>query len=154
MPNVPGHPVPRPSSVWPSAGAGAACRPLSHDAVRLHPGSWLGAWQALNRAATIPHCLGQLAETGALDNLGRKAGEFAGPWRGMWFSDSDVYKTLESIGWELDSGDELRSAYTAIVDLVAKAQDDDGYVHSWFGLDGHEPWSDLTNGHEMYCAGH
>ena len=24
MPNVPGHPVPRPSSVWPSAGAGAA----------------------------------------------------------------------------------------------------------------------------------
>ena len=140
--------------MWPSAGAGAACRPLSHDAVRLHPGSWLGAWQALNRAATIPHCLGQLAETGALDNLGRKAGEFAGPWRGMWFSDSDVYKTLESIGWELDSGDELRSAYTAIVDLVAKAQDDDGYVHSWFGLDGHEPWSDLTNGHEMYCAGH
>lgn len=83
MPNVPGHPVPRPSSVWPSAGAGAACRPLSHDAVRLHPGSWLGAWQALNRAATIPHCLSRLAETGALDNLRRKAGEFAGPRRGM-----------------------------------------------------------------------
>ncbi len=41
-----------------------------------------------------------------------------------------------------------------MTETVAQAQDDDGYVHSWFGLDGREPWSDLTNGHEMYCAGH
>ena len=41
-----------------------------------------------------------------------------------------------------------------MTNVIAKAQDGDGYVHSWFGLDGHEPWSDLTNGHEMYCAGH
>ena len=150
----PGRPVPRPGLVQPSDGARTACRPLGHDAIRLDPGSWLGAWQVLNRTATIAHCVRQLAESGSLDNLRRKTGEFDGPRRGLWFSDSDVYKTLESIGWELDSGDELRSAYTALVDLVAKAQDEDGYLHSWFGLDGHEPWSDLTNGHEMYCAGH
>ena len=65
MPNVQGRPVPRPGSVWLSDGAGAVCRPLGHNAVRLHPGSWLGTWQALNRAATIPHCLSQLAETGS-----------------------------------------------------------------------------------------
>ncbi len=150
----PGRPVSRPGSVQPSARARAACRPLGHDAVRLYPRSWLGRWQVLNRAATIPHCLRQLDESGALDNLRRKAGEFTGPRRGLWFSDSDIYKTLESIGWELGSDDELRWAYDGLVDLVAKAQDEDGYVHSWFGLDGHEPWSDLTNGHEMYCAGH
>jgi uncharacterized protein len=154
MSRPPGRPGPRPGSVQPSAGARAACRPLGHDAVRLDPGNWLGAWQVLNRAATIPHCVSELAESGSLDNLRRKTGEFGGSRRGMWFSDSDVYKTLEGIGWELDSGEELRSAYTALVDLVAKAQDEDGYLHSWFGLDGHEPWSDLTNGHEMYCAGH
>jgi DUF1680 family protein len=154
MSRPPGRPGPRPGSVQPSAGARAACRPLGHDAVRLDPGNWLGAWQVLNRAATIPHCVSELAESGSLDNLRRKTGEFGGPRRGMWFSDSDVYKTLEGIGWELDSGEELRSDYTALVDLVAKAQDEDGYLHSWFGLDGHEPWSDLTNGHEMYCAGH
>jgi len=152
--SCPPGPGTRPGSVQPSAGARAACRPLGHDAVRLDPESWLGAWQVLNRAATIPHCVGQLAESGSLDNLRRKTGEFDGPRRGMWFSDSDVYKALEGIGWELDSGDELRSAYAALVDLLAKAQDEDGYLHSWFGLDGHEPWSDLTNGHEMYCAGH
>ena len=132
----------------------AVFSPLGHQAASLRPGGWLGAWQAVNRAATIPHCLQQLAETGTLDNLRRKAGEFAGPRRGLWFSDSDVYKTLEGVGWELDSGAGLRSAFTAITDLIARAQDDDGYVHSWFGLDGREPWSDLTNGHEMYCAGH
>ena len=131
----------------------AVLSPLGHNAVSLRPGSWLGTWQAVNRAETIPHCLKQLAETGTLDNL-RKTGEFAGPRRGLWFSDSDVYKTLEGVGWELASGTELRSAFTAITGLIARAQDDDGYVHSWFGLDGREPWSDLTNGHEMYCAGH
>ena len=154
MSSLLGRSGPRPGSVQPSAGARAACRPLGHDAVRLDPGSWLGAWQVLNRTATIPHCVEELAESGSLDNLRRKTGEFGGSRRGMWFSDSDVYKTLEGIGWELDSGDELRSDSTALVDLVAKAQDEDGYLHSWFGLDGHEPWSDLTNGHEMYCAGH
>jgi len=135
-------------------GARAACRPLGHDAVRLKPESWLGAWQAVNRAATIPHCIRQLAETGTLDNLRRKAGEFAGPRRGMRFSDSDVYKTLEAIGWEHDPAAELLSASSAMTDTIVRAQDDDGYVHSWYGLDGHDPWSDLTNGHEMYCAGH
>ena len=135
-------------------GARAACRPLSHDAVRLEPEGWLGAWQAVNRAATIPHCVSQMTESGALDNLRRKAGAFAGPRRGYLFSDSDVYKTLEAIGWERDPAGELRAAASAMTETVAKAQDDDGYVHSWFGLDGREPWSDLTNGHEMYCAGH
>jgi uncharacterized protein len=150
MANAPGRPGP----VRLGDGARAACRPLGHDAVRLGPESWLGAWQAVNRAATIPHCAGQLAEAGALDNLRRKAGEFAGPRRGMLFSDSDVYKTLEAVGWELDPAAELRAAASRMTETVAKAQDGDGYVHSWFGLDGREPWSDLTNGHEMYCAGH
>ena len=69
------------------------------NAVALRPEGWLGAWQAVNRAATIPHCIRQLTESGALDNLRRKTGEFTGARRGMWFSDSDVYKTLEAIGW-------------------------------------------------------
>jgi DUF1680 family protein len=136
--------------VHPTAQAHTARVPLGHDAVSLDPGGWLGAWQELNRAATIPHCVAQLAETGTLDNLRRKTGEFTGPRRGLWFSDSDIYKTLEALGWENGFGEE----FAELTALIADAQDDDGYVHSWWGLDGHEPWSDLTNGHEMYCAGH
>ena len=154
MSDAPSPSGPRGGSVRLTDAARAARRPLGHEAVRLRPGGWLGAWQATNRAATIPHCLEQLAKTGSLDNFRRKAGEFAGPRRGMWFSDSDVYKALEGVGWELGSSAELRSAFTALTDLIAQAQDSDGYLHSWFGIDGREPWSDLTDGHEMYCAGH
>jgi DUF1680 family protein len=144
----------RPGSVHPTATAIAALRPLDHDAVRLAPEGWLGSWQVLNREVTIPHCLDQLQQTGTLDDLRRKAGESDGPRRRLWFSDSDVYKTLEGVGWELDASETLREAFATITALIARAQDDDGYVHSWFGLDGHDRWSDLTNGHEMYCAGH
>lgn len=120
----------RPGTVRLGDGAHAALVPLGHNAVALRPEGWLGAWQAVNRAATIPHCIGQLTESGALDNLRRKTGEFTGARRGMWFSDSDVYKTLEAIGWELDSSGELRSAFGTMTNVIAKAQDGDGYVHS------------------------
>jgi uncharacterized protein len=144
----------RPGVVRPTSGALAARQPLGHDEVRLSEDGWLGAWQRLNREATLPHCLSELEETGTVDNLRRKTGEFDGPRRGLWFSDSDIYKTLEGIGWELDGDTDLRAAYTSLVELIGKAQDDDGYIHSWFGLDGKERWSNLTTGHEMYCAGH
>ena len=42
MADTPGRPGP----VRLGDGARAACRPLSHDAVRLEPEGWLGAWQA------------------------------------------------------------------------------------------------------------
>lgn len=150
----PSSPRRQAGSVQPTPGALAVRHPLGHDDVTLDPRGWLGSWQEVNRAATISHCVAKLEQTGPLDNLRRKTGEFAGPRRGMWFTDSDVYKTLEAIGWELARGDGLRPQYTEMTGLIARAQDDDGYVHSWFGLDGREPWSDLTNGHEMYCAGH
>lgn len=150
----PNSPRRRAGSVQPTPGALTVRHPLGHDDVTLDPRGWLGTWQAVNRAATISHCVAKLEQTGPLDNLRRKTGDYSGPRRGMWFTDSDIYKTLEAIGWELARGDGLRPQYTELTELIARAQDDDGYIHSWFGLDGREPWSDLTNGHEMYCAGH
>ncbi len=39
-------------------------------------------------------------------------------------------------------------------ELVAAAQQPDGYLNSYWQLDGRERWSDLEMGHELYCAGH
>ena len=53
----------------------------------------------------------------------------------MWFADSDVYKTLEAAAWELGRrrrGPELREFIDATAALLAKAQDDDGYLNSYF----------------------
>jgi uncharacterized protein len=81
-----------------------ARRPVPLGAVTLGPGM-LGDWQRLNRTATIPHCLDRLESTGVLDNLRRLVGESDAPFRGPLFADSDLYKTLEAIGWEAVTGD-------------------------------------------------
>jgi hypothetical protein len=127
------------------------------DALRLDPGGLLGAWQARNAAATLPHCIDRLEEDGALPNLRRVPGG-AAAHRGMWFSDSDVYKTLEAAAWELGrdpSQERLAGFLRETAGLLAAAQDPDGYLDSYFQHDHPDRrWQDLTAGHELYCAGH
>ena len=49
----------------------------------------------------------------------------------------------------------LREFLEKTTDLLAAAQDGDGYLNSWFqGVLPERRWRDLTWGHEMYCAGH
>jgi DUF1680 family protein len=126
--------------------------------VVLEPGGRLGRWQQSNADATLPHCVANLEASGALGNLRHVAGQSAEPFRGMWFADSDVYKTLEGAAWQLGARDAgvgvLRGFVDSTVELIAAAQDD-GYLNSWFQLVHPEDrWQDLRWGHEMYCAGH
>ncbi len=76
----------------------------------------------------------------------------------MWFSDTDVYKTLEAIGWELarPGGDpQLRRFLAETVELLARAQGTDGYLNSYFTLVRPEiRFQELDWSHELYCAGH
>ena len=58
-------------------------RPLAGEAVALDSGGLLGGWQALNRSATIDHCIAQLEAAGNLDNLRRLRDPAAGPFRGF-----------------------------------------------------------------------
>lgn len=140
----------------PTAGAGSALHPLGHDAVSLD-GGFLADWQRRNRDGTIPHAIEQLEASHALDNLRRITGEHEGAFVGFWFADSDVYKTLEAIGWEAGRGgaDAFLPFVDATVDLLARAQADDGYLNSHFQVD--QPERELTElrwSHELYCLGH
>ena len=126
----------------------ARLRPLE---ATLDPGGLLGGWQALNRSATIGHCIARLEVAGNLGNLRRLREADAGPFRGFWFADSDVYKVLEAVGW--DGGWDAFADDT--VALLRDVQDDDGYLNSWIqGVHPDRRWPQLETSHELYCAGH
>jgi hypothetical protein len=129
------------------------------DEVVLAQDGELGAWQARNSARTLPYCVEQVLESGAVRNLQHVAERRVGdaPHEGMHFSDSDIYKVLEAAAW--DSARRLPGVVEQFVEdvsvLLVRAQREDGYLNSWF--QGQRPdlvWRDLRWGHELYCAGH
>ncbi|WP_066588956.1 glycoside hydrolase family 127 protein [Cellulomonas timonensis] len=150
-------PSPHSGPVAPRATERLAQRPLPSGSVRLDPAGHLGAWQRLNATATLPHCVEMLERSGALDNLRRVAGRFEGPYVGYNFADSDVYKVLEAIGWEIGrTGTTEWDGFLAdTLELLCAAQDSDGYLDSWVqGTRPGERFADLRWSHELYCAGH
>jgi DUF1680 family protein len=116
--------------------------------------------RALDRNArkTIPHCIAKLEEVHNLRNLRRLTGESDDPFAGYIFQDSDIYKALEAVAWQLGRADddELRAFYFNTVDLLERAQREDGYLDSAFQLEEGTkvPWSDFEHGHELYVLGH
>jgi DUF1680 family protein len=140
----------------PRTDAHLVLRPLGIDQVAITGGFW-GAWQDRNREVTTPHALKWLERDGAMDNLRRLGAADGGPERrGMRFSDSDLYKALEGIAWDVGRkpSAELEATITEAVRVLEQAQEDDGYVNSWVQAGNAERYADLAHGHEMYCAGH
>lgn len=139
--------------VTPTDGALGRLRPL--PGVVAAADGWLGAWQEVVSRRTLPHCLEQLEAAGTLDNLRRVVGEHDGPYRGPWFADSDVHKTLEALAWDLDRDPGRAAEARALVDLLARAQRPDGYLNSWFQTEKPDATlTELRDGHELYCLGH
>ena len=134
-----------------------ALRPLAFDSVRLSPEGHLGSWQELNRTATIPHCIANVESSGALDNFRRLVGESDAPFRGFWFQDTDLYKTLEAVGWEAGrrADPQWEEYLAAMGELLAKVQEPDGYLNTWVqGVEPGQRWDKLQWSHELYSAGH
>jgi DUF1680 family protein len=126
--------------------------------IRITGGFWAER-QAVNAEASLAHIGHWLEREGWIRNfdLAVGAGDLAAERRGREFSDSEVYKYLEALAWEIGrTGDEgLESRFRAVVARVAAAQEPDGYLNTKFGRPGQASrWSDLEWGHELYCAGH
>ncbi len=76
---------------------------------------------------------------------------------GMVFQDSDVGKWIEAAAYSLiNSPDkELEAAADRLIDIIAAAQDTDGYLNTRFTVtDKDKRWTNLLEAHELYCAGH
>jgi DUF1680 family protein len=143
-----GGPVQPSTSIW---------RPLGADEVRLTGGVWRQE-QRLNAEVILSHCESWMERIGWIGNFDRAAaGAIGGSHAGIEFVDSEIYKLLEAMAWELgrEHSDDLTRRYQALARRVAAAQEPDGYLHTSFGRPGQPPrYSNLEHGHELYCFGH
>ena len=108
-------------------------------------------WEVLNDRvadAKRSHCI---------ENFEIASGKKQGTFYGMCFQDSDLYKWLESVAYALEvhpDPDLERLADEAIA-LIGAAQQPDGYINTYYIVKEPERrWSNLQQGHELYCAGH
>ncbi|MBB6673505.1 glycoside hydrolase family 127 protein [Cohnella nanjingensis] len=108
-------------------------------------------WEALNDR--IPDA----EPSHAIRNFRIAAGAEPGAFEGFVFQDTDLYKWLEAVGFSLSAAPDAdleRIADEAIA-LIASAQQPDGYLNTYFTVA--EPgrrWTNLTDCHELYTAGH
>jgi len=134
----------------------ARLRPLSLTDVQITGGYW-AELQHRNRSAILPHIGYWLERAGWLPNFdAAREQRLPAGRRGREFSDSEVYKALEAMAWELGRRPdaELQQRFDAVVARIAAAQEPDGYLNTEFGRPGQRPrWSDLEWGHELYCIG-
>ena len=92
-----------------------------------------------------------------IENFRIAAGEITGVRRGVVFSDTDVYKWLEALAFciENGSGKHFEPIADEVISLIGRAQQPDGYLNTYYTLLCPEDrWTNLTEGHELYTAGH
>lgn len=98
-----------------------------------------------------------VAKSHAIENFRIAAGLAEGKFYGMVFQDSDVAKWLEGVAYALavKPDKELEERADAIIDIIEKAQQPDGYLDTYFIVKEPEHrWQNLQECHELYCAGH
>lgn len=108
-------------------------------------------WEAINDR--IPDA----EPSHAIRNFRIAAGLEEGEFAGFVFQDTDVYKWLEAVGFSLcaEPDADLENIADEAIRLIASAQLEDGYLNTYFTVA--EPgkrWTNLTDCHEMYTAGH
>ena len=85
------------------------------------------------------------------------AGELPGRHRGAVFCDTDAYKWLETVAFciENGSGRSYEALADELIDLIARAQQPDGYLDTYYIINYPDrKWTNLAEGHELYSAGH
>jgi DUF1680 family protein len=126
------------------------------SAVEIRPGFWTNRMDPARRKG-LPRLLGHLEDHGVVDNFRRISQGKEVPRKGPVFTDSDLYKWMEaaafSLQWRAD--DNLDQLLESVIDDVAGAQGEDGYLNTYFSGDkANLRFGNLERDHELYCAGH
>ncbi|MBS1935638.1 MAG: glycoside hydrolase family 127 protein, partial [Bacteroidetes bacterium] len=95
-------------------------------------------------------------KTPRIRNFEIAAGKRKGKFEGIFYDDSDVYKALEAISYSIKNHHDslLEQKADEWIDKIAAAQLKDGYINTYFTLNGLDKrWTDMSM-HEDYNGGH
>ncbi len=108
-------------------------------------------WKALNDN------LEDAEPSNCIENFKVAAGLKEGTFHGFVFQDTDLAKWLEAVAYSLsyEKNEELEELADKAIDLIGMAQEDDGYLNTYFSiLAPDKKFSNLRDGHELYTSGH
>lgn len=139
-----------------SHAAHAQLEPVSFSNVHITDAFWKPRMDAVAQV-TIPVCMDQTEiKTPRLRNFEKVARHQGEKHEGIYFDDSDVYKALQAIAYSLRNQPDatIEKRADAWIDKIAAAQLPDGYLNTYYTLNGLDKrWTDMEK-HEDYCAGH
>ena len=128
-------------------------KPVLFTDVKLEDQFWSERLN-VNRKTTLSTNYSFLKKQGRIDAWTWKKGK---PKQPHIFWDSDVAKWIEAVSYciSIERDKSLENKVDYIVEIMAHAQLDDGYLNSYFiNVEPDRKWSNLRNEHELYCAGH
>lgn len=106
---------------------------------------------------TLPVCIDQTeVKTPRLQNFETVARHQGGKHKGIFYDDSDVYKALEAIAYAIKNNKNpgLEAKADEWIEKIAAAQLPDGYLNTYYTLNGlDQRWTDMSM-HEDYNMGH
>jgi len=127
-------------------------------AVTIESGFWEKR-RVINVEKSIPSMHDLLEANGRMNNFRRLIGKSTAAQSGPVYSDSDIYKWTEAVGFTLQSGayPELRASAQKFIDDVVAAQQPNGYLNTYYVGDKAALSMTVqtqTTGHELYNMGH
>lgn len=128
---------------------------VSWKNVHIKDGFW-GARLQVNREVTLDYQYERMEETGRIDNFRRASAKKKGKFTGSFFNDSDVYKWLEAASYSLGTHPDKKLGHKVdrLIEEISGAQENDGYLNTYFILQKEKRFTNLRDKHELYCAGH
>ena len=97
------------------------------------------------------------AKSHCVENFKVAAGASTEEFYGPVFINSDLYKWLEAVSYclSVEKDPALEQLCDQTIQLIAAAQQPDGYLNTYFTVVAPDRrWTNMMEGHELYCAGH
>jgi DUF1680 family protein len=131
--------------------------PVPFPDVKIRDEFWAPRMET-NRVVTIKHDFEMCEKTGRISNF-EVAGKLKqGQFQGIHYDDSDVYKVIEGASYSLTThpDPQLEKYLDGLIAKIAAAQLPDGYLYTFHTIKdgGRERYTNLKDGHELYCGGH